>query len=156
MYQQNQQNNNQQNTYQQQAQQQQAQQQQNQQQAQNLLPEKDWLYTVLCDLKRASREYTTAVTECDNQTLRQVFTDLLNSTLKLQGQLYQLMKQNNMYNASSPAQSQEIQKQIQTYQQSGQQAFQFAKQKISQQAVQNQSSVSFAQDRSSQQQPVFM
>ncbi|MNT82130.1 hypothetical protein D3C72_2218150 [compost metagenome] len=43
------------------------------------------------------------------------------------------MKQNNMYNASSPAQGQEIQKQIQTYQKSGQEAFQFAKQKLGQQ-----------------------
>ncbi|MNT99983.1 hypothetical protein D3C72_2429830 [compost metagenome] len=50
------------------------------------------------------------------------------------------MKQNNMYNAASPAQSQEIQKQIQTYQKSGQEAFQFANQKLNQQ---NQASSGF-------------
>lgn len=105
-----------------------------QQPAQSLLPEKDWLFTILCDLKRASREYTTAVTECNTPSLRQVFTDLLNSTLSLQGQLYQLMSQNNMYNAPSQAGSQEIQKQIQSSQQSGQEAFQFAQQKIAQQS----------------------
>lgn len=114
-------------------QQQQPQQQQQQQQAvQNLLPEKDWLYTVLCDLKRTAREYATAVTEASDDSLRKLFTDLLNSTLTMQGQVYTLMKQNNMYNASSPAQGQEIQKQIQTYQKSGQEAFQFAKQKLGQ------------------------
>lgn len=114
-------------------QQQQSQQQQQQQQTvQNLLPEKDWLYTVLCDLKRTVREYATAVTEASDDSLRKIFTDLLNSTLTMQGQVYTLMKQNNMYNASSPAQGQEIQKQIQTYQKSGQEAFQFAKQKLGQ------------------------
>lgn len=111
-------------------------QQQQQQTAQNLLPEKDWLYTVLCDLKRTVREYATAVTEASDDSLRKIFTDLLNSTLTMQGQVYTLMKQNNMYNASSPAQAQEIQKQIQTYQKSGQEAFQFAKQKLGQQQTQ--------------------
>lgn len=112
------------------------QQQQQQQAAQNLLPEKDWLYTVLCDLKRTAREYATAVTEAGDESLRKIFTDLLNSTLTMQGQVYTLMKQNNMYNAASPAQSQEIQKQIQTYQKSGQETFQFAKQKLGQQTQQ--------------------
>lgn len=112
---------------------QQQQQQQQQQAVQNLLPEKDWLYTVLCDLKRTAREYATAVTEASDESLRKIFTDLLNSTLTMQGQVYTLMKQNNMYNASSPVQGQEIQKQIQTYQKSGQEAFQFAKQKLGQQ-----------------------
>lgn len=115
---------------------QQQQQQQQQQAVQNLLPEKDWLYTVLCDLKRTAREYATAVTESSDDSLRKIFTDLLNSTLTMQWQVYTLMKQNNMYNASSPAQGQEIQKQIQTYQKSGQEAFQFAKQKLGQQIQQ--------------------
>ncbi|MDF2925985.1 MAG: coat protein [Paenibacillaceae bacterium] len=125
------------NLYHQQSQQQNMQQQNIQQQSQNtsLLPDKEWLSTVLCDLKRVSGEYTTAVTESDNQQLRQVFTDLLNSTLSLQGQLYQFMKQQNMYKAGSQAQGQEIQKQIQNSQQSGQQAFQFAQQKLGQQPV---------------------
>lgn len=118
-------------------QQQQSQQPQSQQQAASLLQEKDWLNTVLCELKRTAREYTTAVTESNDQSLRQVFTNLLNSTLTLQGQLFQLMKQQNMYSASSPALSQEIQKQVQQLQQSGKQAFQFAQQKISQKQQQN-------------------
>ncbi|MCL6459252.1 MAG: spore coat protein [Gorillibacterium sp.] len=108
------------------------QQQNAQQQKDTLLPEKDWLYTVLCDLKRTAREYTTAVTESNCETVRQEFTKLLNSTLTLQGQLYQLMKQQNMYNTSSPALSQEIQTQVQQYKQSGQEAVQFAQQKTMQ------------------------
>ncbi|WP_058300949.1 spore coat protein [Gorillibacterium timonense] len=96
------------------------------QQSKGTLEEKDWLDTILCDLKRSTREYATAVTESNCQTVRQEFTKLLNSTLTLQGNLYELMKQNNMYNASSPVLASELQKQIQQYQQSGQQAFQFA------------------------------
>lgn len=157
MYQQNQQN--QQNMF--------NPQQQNQQQAQSSgqLEEKDWLNTILCDLKRCSREYTTAVTESSNQSVRQVFTDLLNSTLALQGQLYQLMKQQNMYKAGATAQAQEIQKQIQSHQQSGQQAFQFAQQALSKQKNVNQNfataeeSLSYqnmANNNRSGQQPVYM
>jgi len=97
-------------------------------QSSSTLPEKDWLYTILCDLKRTAREYTTAVTESNCPTVRQEFTQLQNSTLTLQGQLYQLMQQQNMYNTSSPALAQELTKQIQQYKQSGQEAVQFAQQ----------------------------
>lgn len=116
--------------------QQQAQQQAQQlaqQQAQDLLPEKDWGITVLTELKRVCGEYAIAVTESNDPSVRQVFTDLLNSSLKLQGQLYQQLKANNWYKAGAEAQGQEIAKQIQSFQQSGQQAFQFAKQKMGQQ-----------------------
>jgi len=102
------------------------------QQTKGTLEDKDWLHTILNDLKRTSREYAIAVTESNCQTVRQEFTQLLNSTLTLQGKLYDFMQQQNMYTAASPALAQEIQKQVQQYQQSGQQAFQFAQMQGSQ------------------------
>ncbi|WP_438434003.1 spore coat protein [Gorillibacterium sp. sgz500922] len=106
------------------------------QQTKGTLEDKDWLDTILCNLKRNTREYATAATESNCQSVRQEFTQLLNSTLTLQGKLYQFMQQQNMYSASSPAPAQELQKQIQQYQQSGQQAFQFAQMQGSQAAQQ--------------------
>lgn len=120
--------------WQQQAQQQWQQAQQQWQQAQQsgtFMQDQDLLYTILCDLKRVCREYTTAATESNCPNVRKMFTDLLNSTLQSQGRIYQLMSQLNMYNTSSPALRQEIDKQFQQYTQSGQKTNQFVQQKLS-------------------------
>ncbi|QOR66450.1 spore coat protein [Cytobacillus suaedae] len=84
---------------------------------QPLLQEKDIVYSYLADLKRSAREYTTACTESNCPEVRQVFQQLLQDTLNLQNQTYQLMSQQGWYNTSSSAANSEINKQIQTYQQ---------------------------------------
>lgn len=109
----------------------QQQQQQQQQQSGSFMPEQDLLYTILCELKRSVREYTTATTESNCPSIRQMFTELTTSTLTMQGRLYQLMKQLNMYNTASPALRQEIDKQMKQYSQSGQKTSQFVQQKLS-------------------------
>ncbi|WP_409343079.1 spore coat protein [Paenibacillus sp. MBLB4367] len=110
---------------------QQSQQQQQQQQSAGLIPEKDMLYTILADLKRSTREYATAVTESNCPIVRQTFTQLLNGTLKLQGELYDFMKRQNMYNTASPALRQEIDKQLQQYKQTEQQTEQLVSRRMS-------------------------
>ncbi|QAY66626.1 spore coat protein [Paenibacillus protaetiae] len=99
-----------------------------QQHAQPNMPEKDMAYAVLSDLKRVVREYATAATEASCQQVRSMFTNLLNSTLKMQGDLYQAMQQQNMYSTSSPALRQELDKQYKQYQQDLQQTNQFLQQ----------------------------
>ncbi|MCD9024215.1 spore coat protein [Cohnella silvisoli] len=95
---------------------------------QTSLPEGDMAYTILSDLKRVTREYTTAATESVCPEIRQMFTELLNNTLTMQGELYDAMQQNNMYNASSPALKQELDKQLKQYQQTQQKTNQFVQQ----------------------------
>jgi len=109
----------------------QQQQQQQQQQSGSFMPEKDLLYTILCELKRSVREYTTATTESNCPAVRQMFTELTTSSLTMQGRLYTLMKQQNMYNTASPALRQEIDKQLKQYSQDGQKTSQFVQQKMS-------------------------
>lgn len=82
-----------------------------------LLQEKDIVYSYLADLKRSAREYTTAVTEANCPEVRQMFEQLLQNTLSVQSQTYQLMSKQGWYNTSSSAANMEINKQIQTYQQ---------------------------------------
>ena len=79
------------------------------------LTEEDALSIVLSDLKRVVREYATAATESSCPNVRQMFTQLLNSTLTMQGQLYMAMSNNNMYEQPAVAPIQEIQKQVQSY-----------------------------------------
>ncbi|GAA3402061.1 spore coat protein [Paenibacillus hodogayensis] len=129
---------------QQQWQQQSNQQSQQQQQNATFMEDQDLLYTILCDLKRTCREYTTAATESNCPAVRQMFTQLLNETLNSQGQLYQLMSQLNMYNTSSPALRQEVDKQSKQYTQSGQKTSQFVQQKLSAAGKQAQPGVPFA------------
>ncbi|MDF2653066.1 MAG: Coat domain protein [Paenibacillus sp.] len=100
------------------------------QQHQAIMQDQDLLYTVLCDLKRTAREYTTAATESNCATVRTTFKNLLNQTLQQQEQLYEFMKQQNMYNTSSPALKQEIDKQIKQYQQDLNQTNQFVQQYV--------------------------
>ncbi|MBN3523070.1 spore coat protein [Paenibacillus apiarius] len=95
------------------------------------MAEEDLLYTILADLKRTSREYATGVTEAACPTVRQMFTDLTNSTLKMQGELFTLMEQNNMYSVASPALRQEVNKQLQQNQQTQMKTNQFVQQKLS-------------------------
>jgi predicted nucleotide-binding protein (sugar kinase/HSP70/actin superfamily) len=92
------------------------------------LPDGDMAYTILSDLKRVTREYATAATESVCPEIRQMFTQLLNNTLQMQGELFNVMQQNNMYNASSPALKQEMDKQIKQYQQTQQKTNQFVQQ----------------------------
>lgn len=100
---------------------------------QSILTEEDLASSVLADLKRVVREYATAATESTCPDIRQMFTKLMNSTLTLQGQLFQVMQQNNMYNASSPALRQELDKQAKQYQQTKQKTIQFVQQNLAQQ-----------------------
>jgi spore coat protein CotF len=95
-----------------------------------VLQDQDIVYTFLADLKRTAREYTTAVTESNCPAVRQMFEQLLQSTLKLQDQTYQLMAQQGWYNTSSPAVNQEITKQMQTYQQTQLQTNQLIQQNL--------------------------
>lgn len=96
----------------------------------DLLPLEDLLNTILCDLKRSVREYTTATTESNCPSIRQLFTELTDATLKLQGSLYQIMSQNNMYTAPTPAPRTEVSKQLQSAQQTVQKAQQFVQQRV--------------------------
>lgn len=94
------------------------------------MPEKDLLHTILNDLKRTSREYATGVTEAACPTVRQMFTDLTNSTLQMQGQLFNLMQQQNMYSVASPALRDEVNKRLRDHEQTMQKANQFVQQKL--------------------------
>ncbi|WP_341278802.1 spore coat protein [Paenibacillus sp. FSL H8-0537] len=105
-----------------------------QQYAQSFLPEEDLAYTVLSDLKRVTREYATGATEAACPSIRQMFTNLLNSTLKMQGELYQVMQSQNMYSTASPVLRQEIDKQIKEYQQTQQKTSQFLQQRMGSQS----------------------
>ncbi|MCR8843814.1 spore coat protein [Paenibacillus sp. SC116] len=98
--------------------------------SQQFLPDKDLLYTILADLKRTVSEYTTAATEANCVAVRQLFTDLTNRTLTLQGNLYYFMSQHNMYETPSPVQQKEVQKQLQSSQKMLQQTSQLVKQKF--------------------------
>jgi spore coat protein CotF len=89
------------------------------------MPEADMAYTILSDLKRVTREYATAATESNCNNVRQMFINLLNNTLHLQGELYKVMKQNNMYSTASPCLRQEIDKQLQQNKQNFQKTRQF-------------------------------
>ncbi len=93
------------------------------------MPDEDLLNTILADLKRTVREYTTAATESACPTVRQTFNELTMDTLRLQGDLYTHMSQMNMYTAPSKALRQEVDKQIQCAQQTQQKSQQFVQQK---------------------------
>ncbi|MFD2671526.1 spore coat protein [Marinicrinis sediminis] len=95
------------------------------------MPDSDALYTILADLKRVCREYTTAATESNCQVVRQMFQDLLQDGLHMQGELYQFMNQQQMYNTSSPVLRQELDKQVKQYMQTQQQTEQWIQQHAS-------------------------
>ncbi|MDQ0061156.1 spore coat protein [Paenibacillus harenae] len=127
-----------------------------QQQNQPFLSDEDLAYTVLCDLKRVVREYATAATEASCPDIRELFTKLTNSTLTMQGQLFQAMQQANMYNTASPALRQELDKQMKQYQQTKQKTQQFLQQKTGGQMSQSMYTPSVHQSQSNQfQQPNY-
>jgi len=95
----------------------------------NFMQEQDLLKSILADLRRTSREYTTATTESSCPVTRRMFTDLTNDTLRLQGELFNLMQQNNMYSASSKATRSELDKTIQSAHQTQQKCNQFIQEK---------------------------
>ncbi|WP_025680891.1 spore coat protein [Paenibacillus massiliensis] len=95
----------------------------------SFMPEEDLLYTILADLKRTSREYTTATTESACPTVRQLFNDLTGATLRQQGDLFRLMQQNQMYTLGGKALRQEMDKQIQEAHKTQQKCQQFMQQK---------------------------
>lgn len=97
---------------------------------QSVLQDKDLVYSILADHKRTAREYTTAVTEASCPEVRQMFQRLLEDTLNVQGQTYQMMSQQGWYNTSSSVQGQEITKQITQYQQTLQQTSNLIQQNI--------------------------
>ncbi|MFD2116567.1 spore coat protein [Paenibacillus yanchengensis] len=86
----------------------------------SLLSDEDLASTVLCDLKRVVREYATAATESTCPQVRQMFTDLLNKTLTAQGQMFEVMKNAQMYELGTSALQTDINKQIQCYTQTQQ------------------------------------
>ncbi|MDR0268794.1 spore coat protein [Paenibacillus sp.] len=95
------------------------------------MQDEDLLYTILADLKRTVREYTTATTESACPMVRQMFTQLTDDTLRMQGELYNLMSQLNMYSTSSSALRQDLDKQLKDAQNTQQQTRQFVQQKTS-------------------------
>jgi len=125
---------------------------------QSILPDEDLASMILCDLKRVVREYATAATESTCPQIRKLFTDLTNSTLTMQGQLFTAMQQQQMYNTSSPALRQEIDKQGKEYDQTLQKTNQFVQQKLSGMARQPMyygSQPQFQQPQQSQQTPTY-
>jgi len=95
-----------------------------------ILQEKDIVYSYLADLKRSAREYTTAVTESNCPAVRQMFEQLLQETLQLQSQTYQLMSQHGWYETPASAPNTEIMKQVQSYQQTQTQTNQMLQQNL--------------------------
>lgn len=96
----------------------------------SFMQEEDLLNTILTDLKRTVREYVTAATEANCDTVRQMFTDLTNSTLRMQGDLYHVMKQQQMYTLSAPTSRGSVEQALQQNQQSNQKCQQFVQQKL--------------------------
>ncbi|MEK3713749.1 spore coat protein [Paenibacillus sp. FSL H8-0122] len=111
--------------------------------AQNGTPfmaDEDLLYTILADLKRTVREYTTAATESNCPAVRRVFNDLTMDTLRIQGELYMKMSQMNMYTVPGKALRQDVDKQIQSAQQTQQKLQQFVREKTGGAGAYNQAS----------------
>lgn len=102
-------------------------------QQKQLLQDEDLLNTILADLKRASREYTTAVTESNCPMVREKFQALLQDTLLMQERVYTFMSQHGMYSAPSLALEPEINKQLQQCSQTQMQTNQFVQQHVSMQ-----------------------
>lgn len=93
-----------------------------------LLPQDDLLKIVLADLRRTVREYTTATTESSCPAIRNVFTELTDSTLRLQGELYKLMEQHQIYTVPAGAPRKELDNNLQQADQTYNKAKQFVMQ----------------------------
>lgn len=107
-----------------------------------VLAEQDIAYTLLCDLKRVVREYATAATESSCPTIRTLNTQLLNTALKSQGDLYNVMQAAQLYDQPLVAPQSVIKQQIDSYKQS--------EQKLNQFLAQNQSTSNFSQQSTTQ------
>ncbi|WP_433945828.1 spore coat protein [Paenibacillus sp. SN-8-1] len=90
------------------------------------LAEQDILNTILADLRRTAREYTTATTESSCPSVRQMFNQLTDGTLRLQGELYNLMQQNGSYQSPAKAPREEVDKLYQHASEAQQKSRQFA------------------------------
>ena len=123
-----------------------------------VMQDKDMLLTVLTDLKRTVSEYTTATTEASCPVVRQMFMELQNHSLRMQGELYNFMQQNQMYSKPAPALKQSIDKQILQAQQKHQQTDQFVQQQMNGmgQPMHYQSHMHGAQPPSSGKNPYYM
>lgn len=97
---------------------------------QSVISDQDRVFTILAELKRTAREYATAVTESNCPTVRQTFENLLQDTLNIQEQVYQIMSNEGWYSAPSQALSQNISNQVTEYQQKQQQTSQLVEQNI--------------------------
>lgn len=95
-----------------------------------ILSDEDLVYTILADLKRTCREYTTATTESNCPVVRQHFQSLVQSSLALQGKLYDFMAQQGMYSTSSPTLASDITKQYTEYGQTQSQTNQLIQQNL--------------------------
>ena len=90
---------------------QQNQQNQQSQQSQHChLADQDLANIVLAEMKRTAREYTTAILEANNPSVRENFYSLLDRTLQDQELVYTLLDQMNMYGQPPSASQKEIQK----------------------------------------------
>ncbi|UPK45676.1 MULTISPECIES: spore coat protein [Paenibacillus] len=98
----------------------------------SFMQEQDLLKSILADLRRTAREYTTATTEASCPITRRMFTDLTNDTLRLQGELFNVLQQSNMYSVGSKALRQDVDKQIQSAHQTQQKCQQFVQEKNTQ------------------------
>lgn len=96
------------------------------------LPQDDILKIILADLRRTVREYTTATTEASCPMIRNTFADLTDSTLRLQGDLYKLLEQNQVYTAPEKATRQEVDKKLQEAEKTHQKVHQFVQQRAGQ------------------------
>lgn len=74
------------------------------------MQEKDLVNDALNQLKSSLTNYATAISECDNQQLRQTLQQIRNNCEKDQYDLFQMAKSRNYYKPASPAQHQELQK----------------------------------------------
>lgn len=102
----------------------------------SFLPEEDLLNTILNELKRTVSEYTTATTEAACPAVRNMFSNLTVETLKMQGEMYQLIEQQKQYAAPVPqAMKSDMDKQLQEMQNTVQQTRQLIGQKTSGLAV---------------------
>ncbi|MNI23030.1 Coat F domain protein [compost metagenome] len=77
------------------------------------LNQDDLLKIILADLRRTVREYTTATTESSCSSVRKMFTDLTTGTLNLQGKLYDVMSQNQIYGTPAKASRHEVDQKVQ-------------------------------------------
>lgn len=94
------------------------------------LPERDLAYQMLVETKRVAAEYVTAATEANCQSVRQMFVSLLNDTLQIQSEIYQLMSQQGWYPIPSPVMRHEISGELQRHQQEQQQTQSFVQQRV--------------------------